>query len=68
VAVHAKDAVRRPGIAQILDLPLAVPTAEAGCAECLVARQDGEVLDLVPAGAAAVGAVVADEGTIAEQE
>jgi len=68
MAVHAKDAVRRPGIAQVLNLPLAVPTAEAGCAKGLIARQDGKVLDLVPAGATAVGAVVADERPIAEKE
>ncbi|KFY20889.1 hypothetical protein V493_07604, partial [Pseudogymnoascus sp. VKM F-4281 (FW-2241)] len=42
--------------------------AEAGGAEGLVAGQDGEVLDLVAAGAAAVGAVVADEGAVAEEE
>jgi hypothetical protein len=66
VAVHAKDAVRRPGIAQILDFPLAVPTPEAGCAKGLVSGQDGQVLNLIIAGAAAVGAVIADEGAIAE--
>ena len=68
MAVHAKDAVRRPGIAQILNLPLAVPTAEAGCAKGLVSGQDGEVFNLIIASATAVGAVVADERTIAEEE
>ena len=58
----------RARIAQVLNLPLAVATAEAGGAECLVAGEDGEVLDLVAAGIAAVGAVVADERTVAEEE
>lgn len=68
MAVHAKDAVRGPGVAQILDLPLAVPTAEAGRTEGLVSCQDGEILNLVSTGAAAVGTVVADERAVAEQE
>jgi hypothetical protein len=68
VAVHAKDAVGRPGIAQVLNLPFAVPTAEASRAEGLITSQDGKVLDLVPAGTAAIGAVVADERAIAEKE
>jgi len=68
VAVHAEYAVGCPGIAQILNLPLAVPAAEAGRAKSLVAGQDGEILNLISAGAAAVGAVVADERAIAEQE
>jgi hypothetical protein len=34
----------------------------------LISREDGEILDLVAARAAAVGAVVADEGAVAEQE
>jgi ABC-type sulfate transport system permease component len=66
VAVHAKYAVGRPGVAQVFNLPFAVPTAEAGCAEGLITGQDGKILDLVPAGTAAVGAVVADERAIAE--
>ena len=34
----------------------------------MVAREDGEVFYLVPAGATAVGAVVADQGAVAKQE
>lgn len=60
--------MRRPGIAQVLDLPLAIPTPKAGCAESLVSGQDGQVLNLIIAGAATVGAVIAYEGAIAEQE
>nr|POE94634.1 hypothetical protein CFP56_16871 [Quercus suber] len=68
MAAHAEDALGRACIAQVLDLSLAVPAAEAGRAERLVAGEDGEVFDLVAAGVAAVGAVVADERAIAEEQ
>ena len=60
--------MRRSGIAQVFDLSLAVPATEAGRAKGLISSEDCKVLDLVPAGTAAVGAVVADEGSIAKQE
>ena len=59
MAAHAKDALRRARITQVLNLPLAVATPKAGAAEGLLAGEDGEVLDLVVAGAAAICAVVA---------
>ena len=68
MARHAEDALGGAGIAQVLDLSLAVAAAEAVGTEGLVAGQDGEVLDLVAAVVAAVGAVIADEGAIAEQQ
>lgn len=68
MTAHAKDALRRPSVAQILYLSLAVSTSEAGCAKGLVTGEDRQVFDLVVARAAAVGAVVADEGAIAEEE
>jgi hypothetical protein len=68
VARHAEDSLRGAGIAQILDLALAVSTPEAVGTESLVARQNSQVLDLVPAMVAAVGAVVADERAVAKQE
>lgn len=68
MAGHAKDTLRGAGIAQVLDLALAVPASEAIGAKGLVAGQDGQVLDLVAAMVAAVCAVVADEGAIAEQQ
>ena len=64
MAVHAKYPMRSPGIPEILDLSLAVPASEACRAEGLVSGEDSQVLDLVPAGAAAVGAVVADERAV----
>lgn len=50
-----------PGITKVLDFPLAIPTAEAGCAEGLVSGQDGQVLNLITASTTAVGAIVADQ-------
>lgn len=68
MAAHTKYALRRSCISEVLDLPFAVPASEAGRAEGLVACEDGQILNLVAAGAAAVCAVVADEGAIAEEE
>ena len=63
MTVHAEDPLGRPSISQILDLALALSTPEAVCTVCL---EDGEVLDLVVAGIAAVCTVVADQRAIAE--
>lgn len=68
MAVHAENTLRGPSIAQIFDLSLAIATPEACSAEGLVPSKNGQVLDLVSTGAAAVGAVVANEGAIAEEE
>lgn len=68
VTGHAEDALGGPRIPQILNLLLAVPAAKAAGTKGLIARQDGQILDLVPARAAAVGAIVADEGAIAEEK
>ena len=68
MAGHAEDALGGAGIAQVLDLPLAIPAPEAVGAKGLVAGQDGEVFDLVAAVVAAVGAVVADQGAVSEQQ
>jgi hypothetical protein len=56
---HAEDTLRSAGIAQVLDLALAIPTPEAVGTKGLVAGQDGEILDLVAAVVAAICAVVA---------
>lgn len=56
------------GIAQILDLAFAIPAAEAVGAESLVSGQNGQVLDLVVAVVAAVGAVVAYQRAVTKEE
>lgn len=68
VTFHAEDALRCSCIFEILNLLLAVPAPETGCAESLIAGDDGEILDLVPAGAAAICTIVADKGAVAEEE
>ncbi len=67
IALHAEYALRRPCILQVIDLAFAIPTPEAARTEGLVTGEDGEVFDLVPTGAAAVRAVVADKGAIAKK-
>ena len=66
MTAHAEYSLRGPGIPQILNLPLTVATSKAGSTECLIASEDGKILDLVATGTAAVGAVVANEGAISE--
>lgn len=61
MTTHTKYALRSSCVSEVLDLALAISAPEAGCAECLVAGEDGEVFDLVPARAAAVCAVITDE-------
>jgi hypothetical protein len=65
---HAEDTLRSAGIAQVLDLALAIPAPEAVGTEGLVAGQDGEILDLVAAVVAAICAVVAYQGAVAEEQ
>jgi hypothetical protein len=68
MTAHTEDTLRSARIAQILNLPFAVATAEAARAEGLVTGEDGQVFDLVAAGIAAICTVVADEGAVAEEE
>lgn len=68
MTVHAKDALRRSRIAKVLDLFLAIAAFEAVCAESLVTSQYSQIFNLVSAAATAVGAVVADQRPVAEEE
>jgi hypothetical protein len=68
VTVHAKDTLRRPRISQILDLSLAIAALEAIRTKGLVARQDGQVFNLIPTITATVGAIVAYEGSVAQEQ
>lgn len=65
---HTEYALRGSSIAKIIDLPFAIATSETVCAEGLISCQYGQILDLVVACAAAVGAIVANERPVAEQE
>lgn len=68
MAVHTEYALRGPSISEVLNLLLTIPALEAICAECLITSQDGKVFDLVHAAAAAVRAVVAYQGAVAEEQ
>jgi len=68
MALHTEDALACTSIAQVFNLPLAVATLEAVGTERLIAGQDREVFDFVPACAAAVGAIIANEGAITKKE
>ena len=68
MAFHTEDPLGGSSIAQVVDFLFAVPAAKAAFAKGLLAGEDGEVLDLVRARAATVGAVAADERPVAEQE
>jgi hypothetical protein len=68
MTAHTEDTLGSARIAQILNLPFAVATAEAARTEGLVAGEDGQVFDLVAASIAAICTVVADEGAVAEEE
>ena len=68
MTVHAKDALRRSRIAKVLDLFLAIAAFEAVCAESLITGQYSQIFNLVSTAATAVGAVVADQRPVAEEE
>lgn len=68
MTAHAEDALTCACITQILNFPFAVAALEAGGAEGLVAGQNGQILDFVATGAAAVSAIVADEGSVTKEE
>jgi hypothetical protein len=67
MARHAKDTLRGAGIAQVLNLTLAIPAPEAVRTESLVPCQDSQIFDFVAAVVAAICAVVAYQGAVAKQ-
>lgn len=58
MAAHAKDALRRLGIAEVFDLSLAISASKARSAEGLFTCKNCEVFDFVTARTTAIGAVV----------
>lgn len=55
-------------ILQILNLAFAVSTSKAACAEGLIACENREVFNFVPASRTAVSTVVADERPVSQQQ
>lgn len=68
MTLHTKNSLRSSSVFQVLNLLLAIPTFEAGCAKSLIACEDCQILNLVPADTAAVGTVVADERSITKKK
>jgi hypothetical protein len=68
MARHAEDTLRGAGIAKVLNLTLAVPAPKAVRTERLVTCQDSQIFNFVAAMVAAICAVVAYQGAVAEQE
>lgn len=68
MAAHAEYSLRCTSITQIFDFPFAISTTKTSGTKGLVARKDREVFDLVAARSAAVRAVIANEGAIAEEQ
>lgn len=68
MAGHAKDTLGCLGVTQVFYFSLAIPTSKARGAKGLFTSQDGEILNLVTARAAAVSAIVAYQGTVAKEE
>jgi hypothetical protein len=68
MARHAEDTLRGASIAEVLNLTLAVPAPKAVRTESLVTCQDSQIFNFVAAMVAAICAVVAYQGAVAEQE
>jgi hypothetical protein len=61
VAIHTEDSLRCAGVAQVLNLSLAIPTPKALSAKRLLAGQDSQILNLIPTRAAAICAIATDQ-------
>lgn len=68
VAGHTKNAVRGPGVLEIVNWPLAIAAHKTMAAKCLVVGEDGEVLDLAVAYTTVVRAIVAHERSIPQHQ
>ena len=68
MTLHAKYPLRGSGILEILNLLFTVPTSKTRCTERLISRQDGKILDLVPASTTTICTIVADERPVAEEK
>lgn len=58
---HAKNALRSSSVSEALNLAFTITAFEAGCTEGLISCEDGEILNLVPTGTAAVCAIVTNQ-------
>lgn len=68
MAFHAKYTLRCSCILQVFYLLLAIPAFETVRTKRLIACEDGEIFDFISAYAAAICAIIADEGAVAKEE
>jgi hypothetical protein len=68
VTIHTYDTLRSARILAVVDDGFAIPTLEAPDTECLIAGENDEIFDFCAAVGAVVGTIVAEEGSITEQE
>jgi hypothetical protein len=61
VTAHTEYALRSPRIFQVFNLSPAVPASEASSTKRLIASEDSQILNFVPARRAAVGTAIANE-------
>lgn len=64
---HTEDALCGSRITQVLDLFFTVAATETTSTECLVACENCQIFYLVSTGVAAICAVIADKGAVAEE-
>lgn len=67
MAVHTENALRRPGIAQVLYSVLAVATLETVGAKSLVTCENRQVFNLAPARTTTISAVVANQRAVSKE-
>lgn len=68
MAFHTKYTLRGPGIFEVFNLLLAISTTETGRTKCLVAGENGKILDFVSTRTATVGTIIANERAVAQEE
>ncbi len=68
MTLHAEYSLRGPCIFEILDLLLTISTAKTSRAESLVASENSQILNLVPACATAICTIVADERAVPKKK
>jgi hypothetical protein len=68
VTIHTDHTLGGARIFAVVDDGLAIPTLEASDTERLVSGQNDKILDLCAAVGAVVSTIVAEEGSVAEEE
>ena len=68
MTVHTEDTLGGASITQVFNPSFAIAAFETVRTESLIAGQNSEVFDFVSAGTAAVGAIIAYQGSVPKHE